>query len=116
MTNVMRYRYGEENPRLFAVDSSTVIEIGDLLWLDTDDVKPASDLTWNTDLATTQADFASKIGLCCGQISVPCQITGWFDIIGIQPKKITDLYYRRAIHCKEPRIFFSIAISHYICH
>jgi hypothetical protein len=60
MTNVMRYRYGEDNPRLFAVDSSTVIEIGDLLWLDTDDVKPASDLTWNTDLATTQADFAAK--------------------------------------------------------
>jgi len=60
MANVMRYRFGEENPRLFAVDSSTVIEIGDLLWLDTDDVKPASDLTWNTDLATTQTDFAAK--------------------------------------------------------
>jgi len=60
MTNKMRYRFGDENPRLFAVDSGTVIEIGDLLWLDTDDVKPASDLTWNTDLATTQADFAAK--------------------------------------------------------
>jgi hypothetical protein len=60
MSNVMRHRYGYENPRLFAVDAATVIEIGDLLWLDTDDVKPASDLTWNTDLATTQADFAAS--------------------------------------------------------
>ncbi|MCD6451246.1 MAG: hypothetical protein J7L64_02605 [Acidobacteria bacterium] len=60
MSNVMRHRYGYENPRLFAVDSATVIEIGDLLWLDTDDVKPAADLPWNTDLATTQADFSAK--------------------------------------------------------
>jgi len=59
VANVMRYRWGEENPRLFAVDSATVIEIGDLLWLDTDDVKPAADLTWNANLATTQGDFAA---------------------------------------------------------
>jgi len=60
MANRMRYRYGDESPRLFAVDGDTVVEIGDLLWLDTDDAKPASDLSWNTDLATTQADFAAK--------------------------------------------------------
>ena len=43
-----------------AVDSATVICIGDLVWLDTDDVKPASDVPWNTDEATTRADFTAK--------------------------------------------------------
>jgi hypothetical protein len=31
--------------------------MGDLLFLDTDDAKPASSETWNTDLATTQNNF-----------------------------------------------------------
>jgi len=43
-----------------AVDSATVIEKGDMLWLDTDDVKPASDLAWNEDEDTTRADFIAK--------------------------------------------------------
>ena len=43
-----------------AVDSATVIHIGDLLWLDTDDAKPASDVPWNTDEASTRADFIAK--------------------------------------------------------
>lgn len=84
----MRYRYGEENPRLFAVDSSTVIEIGDLLWLDTDDVKPACDLTWNTDLTTTQADFAAKFAGVAMQASgdsetdeVRVATTGIFEFV-----------------------------------
>jgi hypothetical protein len=38
----MRWRYGDTNPVVAAVDSATVIEIGDLVWLDTDDAKPAS--------------------------------------------------------------------------
>jgi hypothetical protein len=38
----MRWRYGETNPVMLPVDSSTVIEIGDLVYLDTDDAKPAS--------------------------------------------------------------------------
>jgi hypothetical protein len=42
MANTMRWRYGDTSPVMFAVDSATVIEIGDLLWLDVDDVKPAS--------------------------------------------------------------------------
>lgn len=43
------------------VDTATVIVAGDLLWYDTsdDEVKPAADLTWNTNIATTQADFAN---------------------------------------------------------
>lgn len=42
MANVMRWRYGDTSPVMLAVDADTVIEIGDLLWLDTDDAKPAS--------------------------------------------------------------------------
>jgi hypothetical protein len=41
----MRWRYGDTNPVVLAVDSATVIEIGDLLYLDTDDAKPASSQT-----------------------------------------------------------------------
>lgn len=48
------------NPRYYSVDSATVIEIGDNVWQDTNDVKPASDFTWNASLAQTQADFKAK--------------------------------------------------------
>lgn len=44
---------------LVAVDSATVIVQGDLLWLDTDDAKPASAFAWNSDLATTQGNFVN---------------------------------------------------------
>lgn len=43
MADVMRLRDGDPPVVPMPVDSSTVIEVGDLLWLDTDDVKPASD-------------------------------------------------------------------------
>ena len=42
MANTMRWRYGDTNPVVVEVDSATVIEIGDLVYLDTDDAKPAS--------------------------------------------------------------------------
>ena len=58
--DVMRWRYGETDPILAAVDSGTVIEIGDLVWLDTDDAKPASDFTWDSDTATTQDSFVDS--------------------------------------------------------
>jgi hypothetical protein len=38
----MRWKYGDTNPVVAAVDSSTVIEIGDLVYLDGDDAKPAA--------------------------------------------------------------------------
>ena len=44
MSDKMRWRYGDTNPVVAAVDSATVIEIGDLLWQDADDAKPASSL------------------------------------------------------------------------
>jgi hypothetical protein len=42
MADTMRWRYGDTNPVMLPVDSATVIEIGDLVYLDTDDAKPAS--------------------------------------------------------------------------
>jgi hypothetical protein len=42
MSDKMRWRYGDTNPVVAAVDSATVIEIGDVLWQDTDDAKPAA--------------------------------------------------------------------------
>jgi hypothetical protein len=38
----MRWRYGDTNPVVAAVDSSSVIEIGDMVYQDVDDAKPAS--------------------------------------------------------------------------
>jgi len=42
MSDKMRWRYGDTNPVVAAVDSSTVIEIGDLVYQATDDARPAS--------------------------------------------------------------------------
>jgi len=42
MSDKMRWRYGDTNPVVAAVQSATVIEIGDLVYQDTDNVKPAS--------------------------------------------------------------------------
>ena len=56
MANTMRWRYGETNPVVLPVDSATVIEIGDLLYLDTT-AKPAGALTYGASLAATQETF-----------------------------------------------------------
>lgn len=53
----MRWRYGDTNPVLAAVDSATVIEIGDLVYLDTDDAKPASSQGDAGSLAGNQEAF-----------------------------------------------------------
>jgi hypothetical protein len=45
MSDIMRWRCGDTNPVVAAVDSATVIEIGDLVWQDIDDAKPASSQT-----------------------------------------------------------------------
>ncbi len=42
MTDKMRWRYGETNPVVAAVNEETVIAIGDLLLLAVDDARPAS--------------------------------------------------------------------------
>ena len=59
MANQLRFRSGQVQLHKVRVDSGTIIEAGDLVYLDTNDVKPASEFPWDTDLATTQADFAA---------------------------------------------------------
>lgn len=58
--NKLRFRSGQVHLRKVRVDADSVIEAGDLVWLDTDDAKPASEFTWTTNLATTQGNFAAK--------------------------------------------------------
>lgn len=55
----MRHRYGPQAIIHGAVDSATAIVMGELVFLDTDDIKPASSETWVTDLATTQGNFVN---------------------------------------------------------
>jgi hypothetical protein len=52
-------RQGPVSLQAYPVDSATAITAGDMLFLDTDDVKPASSFTWDTNIATTQASFAA---------------------------------------------------------
>ena len=58
MSNSFTFRHGQRAPRNLPINSATVLEIGDMCFYDTDDVKPAADFTWDTNLATTQAGFA----------------------------------------------------------
>jgi hypothetical protein len=58
--NRLRFRSGQVQLVKCRVDSATVIEAGDMVWLDGDDVKPASAFEWTTNLATTQGNFAAK--------------------------------------------------------
>jgi len=69
MANMMRWRYGDTNPRLCAVDSATVIEIGDLVYLDTDDVKPATSQADATSPTLNQQAFHDKFAGVAAQAS-----------------------------------------------
>lgn len=60
MSDKMRWRYGDTNPVVAAVDSSVVIEIGDLIFMETDDARPASSLADQGLLADNQTAFAAK--------------------------------------------------------
>lgn len=60
MADVMRWRYGETNPIVIPVDAATVIEIGDAVYLDTDDAKPAGAQADAGTEAGNQAAFHNK--------------------------------------------------------
>jgi len=60
MSDKMRWRYGDTNPVVAAVDAATAIEIGDLVWLDTDDAKPASSQADQGSEGANQEAFADK--------------------------------------------------------
>ena len=56
----MRWRYGDTNPVVAAVAAGTVIEIGDLLWQDTDNAKPAAMLHDSGNKTVNQEEFVAK--------------------------------------------------------
>jgi len=60
MADKMRWRYGETNPVVAAVDAATVIEIGDLVYQDIDDAKPASSQPDQGSETANQELFADK--------------------------------------------------------
>ena len=60
MSDVMRWRYGDTNPVVLPVPSATAIEIGDLLYWDTNQVKPATSQTNGANEAANQATFHTK--------------------------------------------------------
>lgn len=60
MSDKMRWRYGDPNPVVAAVDSATVIEIGDIVWQDTDDAKPASDQADLSDEMSNKAELKRR--------------------------------------------------------
>jgi hypothetical protein len=60
MTDTYRYRFGDTDPKTCAVDSGTVIEIGDLVYLDVDDVKPATSQSDQGTEAANQELFADN--------------------------------------------------------
>lgn len=61
MGDKMRWRYGDNNPVVVAVDPATVIEIGDLVWQDGDHAKPAEDLPcYEQPLDLAREKFAEK--------------------------------------------------------
>jgi hypothetical protein len=57
MSNTMRYRWGATNPIMIPVDSAQVIEIGDFVWLNTDDARAASQLTDQGSESANQREF-----------------------------------------------------------
>lgn len=57
MANTMRWRYGDTNPVMIPVDAATEIEIGDLVYLATDDVRPASEQADQSTLTLNQELF-----------------------------------------------------------
>ncbi len=60
MSDKMRWRYGDTNPVIAAVDAATVIEIGDLVYQETDDARPASSETVQQTKLASQQLFTSK--------------------------------------------------------
>lgn len=87
MSNEMRHRKEEPKQKMFAVDSAQVIEIGDFTWLNTDDVRAASDYTWDSDLATTQRSF---VKLCAG-VSGDQSESGDTDEVAIETGGIVEM-------------------------
>ncbi len=58
MPNNLGFRSGHVVLQKFRIESTSVVEPGDMVYLDETHIRPASEMFWNTDLATTQQNFA----------------------------------------------------------
>jgi len=83
MSDKMRWQYGDTNIVVAAVDAETVIEIGDLVWQDGDDAKPAAALECTGRIIYGHAEFANNFLGVAMQRS--CGVAGpkpkrWIDV------------------------------------
>ena len=62
-----QYQYGDTYPVIAKIATAQEVEIGDLVGLATDEVYPASDEAWDTNLATTQENFVANFLGVSGQ-------------------------------------------------
>ena len=60
MANTMRWRYGDTSPVVLPVDAAVAIEIGDLVYLEVDDVRSASEGVDQGTLEANQELFHDK--------------------------------------------------------
>lgn len=61
MSNIHRFRHADyKRVKSYAVDSAQVIEVGDMLYQEVDDVRAAGQLTYGATLAATQAQFKKQ--------------------------------------------------------
>jgi len=87
MANVNRHRKDDlHGERVLAVDSATVIEVGDLCFYDTDDVKPASSFTYASSLAITHGNFANNF---CG-VAMQASASGETDAITVWSRGVFE--------------------------
>jgi hypothetical protein len=61
------YNYGTTNPVVAPVATATAVSVGDLCAIVGGNVVPAGSFTWDTDLATTQENFAEAFLGASGQ-------------------------------------------------
>jgi len=59
MPSSLSFRSGQVALQKFRVEATSVVEPGDLIYLDETVIRPAREITWNVDLATTQQSFAN---------------------------------------------------------
>lgn len=85
MSNTMRWRYGETNPVMLPVQAETTIEIGDLVYLDGGNLKPAAEQADQGSLAGNQQTFHDNfvgVAMQCNNgaaTSVRVATTGVFE-------------------------------------
>jgi hypothetical protein len=79
MSNTMRWRYGETNPVVLSVDGSTLIEIGDLVYLNSDNAWPAASQANQGSKAANQQLFHGKFA----GVAMQCSPVGTTDPIRV---------------------------------